>query len=410
MAAHASDMRQIRLDLCRRLVEHARNRTTDVAEGVMFNRVSAYIDPERYEVEMQKLFRGMPIVACLSTDLPSPGSFRLFDDVGVPILIVRGVDNEVRAFLNICRHRGARVVRETHGCSKRFSCRFHGWTYDTKGRAPRVTQEAHFCGAIDDFKDLIPCPAAERHGLVFVQATPNSTMDVDAHLGAFGAELAKLDLDAHKRVCEQDLQATCNWKYAFDTYFENYHFSNLHRNTIGPLFVDNVMLYDTWGPHHRVVFPPKEIMEWGKKPESEWLVDTLGTPYFIFPNTVIYCGALTPDKLFVNLMRMFPRGVGNLITHVETYGPVEQADAPEYQSEARSSLEGIIRLVQDEDYDVTSESWKNFLALPPDSRVVYGRQELALQHSHQWFARAAGYPVPEVVRAEKPILQSVGAA
>lgn len=401
MTPHAHEMHQVRLDLCRRLVEHARNRTTDVAPGVMFNQVSAYTDPVRYEIEMEKMFRGMPIVACLSTDLPGPGSFRVFDDVGVPIVIMRGADNEVRAFLNICRHRGARLLRETHGSRKRFSCRFHGWTYDTLGRVVGVAQEAHFCDAIGDFKSLIVCPAAERHGLVFVQATPNSTMDIDAHLGTFGAELAKLDLDAHKRVCAQDLEATCNWKYAFDTYFENYHFSFLHRTSIGPLFVNDVMLYDTWGPHHRVVFPPKDIHAWANKPESEWLVDTIGTPYFVFPNTVIYCGALTPDKLYVNLMRMFPRGVGHLITHVETYGPMAVADTPEYQSEAAASLEGIIRLVQDEDYDVTSESWKNFLSLPPDERVVYGRQELALQHSHQWFARAAGYPVPQVVSGQK---------
>jgi nitrite reductase/ring-hydroxylating ferredoxin subunit len=410
MAGHAQAMHQVRLELCRRLVEHARNRTTDVADGVMFNDVSVYTDPDRYEAEMQKLFRGMPIVACLSTDLPQPGSFRLFDDVGVPIVVVRGMDNEVRAFLNICRHRGARVVREPHGCKKRFSCRFHGWTYDTQGRVGGVAQEAHFGGAIDDYKSLIPCPAAERHGLVFVQATPNSIMDIDAHLGAFGGELAKLDLDAHKRVGEKDAHATCNWKYAFDTYFENYHFSFLHRNSIGPLFVNNVMLYDTWGPHHRVVFPPKEIFDWTHKPESEWLIDTLGTPYFIFPNTVIYSGALSPDKLHINLIRMFPRGVGNLVTHVETYGPMQVADTAEYQADAISSLEAIVRLVQDEDYDVTSESWKNFLAMPADAKVVYGRQELALQHTHQWFARAAGYPVPEVVREPRPSARSVDAA
>jgi phenylpropionate dioxygenase-like ring-hydroxylating dioxygenase large terminal subunit len=410
MAGHSQQIHQIRLQLSRRVVEHAANKTTDVAAGVMFNHVSAYTDPARYEAEVAKLFRGMPVVACLSTDLPQPGSFRLFEDVGVPIVVVRGVDNEVRAFLNVCRHRGARVVREAQGTKKRFTCRFHGWTYDTRGRAGAVAQEEHFCGAIADFKSLIPCPAAERYGLVFVQATPNSTMDIDAHLGSFGAELALLDLDTHERVCQQDLQATCNWKYAFDTYFENYHFSFLHRNSIGPLFVNDVMLYDAWGPHHRVVYPPRDIREWKQKPESEWLIDTLGTSYFIFPNTVIYCGALTPDRLYVNLMRMFPRGVGDLVTRVETYGPAELAQTPEYRAEAEQSLDGIIRLVQDEDYDVTGESWKNFLSMPAGSTVVYGRQELALQHSHQWFARAAGYAVPEVIQRPASDARSVDAA
>lgn len=393
MTVHGDAMRQVRADLGRRLIDHARNRTTDLSEGVMFNDVSVYTDPKRFEAEMTKLYRGMPVVACLSSDLPSPGSFRLFDDVGVPIVVVRGMDNEVRAFLNICRHRGARLVRENQGCKKRFSCRFHGWTYDTKGHAGNVAQEQHFCGAIDEYKKLIPCPAAERHGLVFVQATPNSTMDIDAHLGSFGPELAKLGLPAHKRVCEQDLHATCNWKYAYDTYFENYHFSFLHRQSLGPVFINDMMLYDTWGPHHRVVYPPRDVEQWEDS-------DTLAAAYFIFPNTVIYCGALSPDKLFVNLMRMFPVDVGNIITHVETYGPQALADDPAYKAEAEESLEGIIRLVQDEDYDVTSESWKNFLSMPEDSKVVYGRQELALQHSHQWFAKAAGYAPPAVAVPE----------
>lgn len=394
---HKEEMRQVREELGRRLLEHARNKTTDVSEGVMFNDVSVYTDPARFDAEMTKMYRGMPVVACLSSDLPKPGSFRLFDDVGVPIVVVRGADNEVRAFLNICRHRGARLVREKEGCKLRFSCRFHGWTYDAQGHAGRVAQEEHFCGAIDEYKDLIPCPAAERHGLVFVQATPNSTMDIDAHLGAMGPELAKLDLQAHKFVCAQDLSATCNWKYAYDTYFENYHFSFLHRESLGPLFVNDIMLYDTWGPHHRVVYPPRDLEQWENS-------DTVATSYFIFPNTVIYCGALSPDKLFINVMRMFPVDVGNLATHVETYGPATMADDPAYKAEAEQSLESIIRLVQDEDYDVTSESWSNFLAMPEGSTVVYGRHELALQHSHQWFAKAAGYEPPVLVPDQTAVM------
>ncbi len=391
---HADAMREVRRGLGRRLVEHRRQGTTDVSEGVMHNDASVYTDPARFEAEMTKMFRGMPVVACLSTDLPSPGSFRLFDDVGVPILVVRGLDNEVRAFLNVCRHRGARLVRESKGCKKRFTCRFHGWTFGANGRAGNLPQEEHFCGEADPYKDLIACPAAERHGLVFVQATPGSVMDIDAHLGTFGAELAKLDLQEHKRVCEQDMSATSNWKYAFDTYFENYHFASLHRESLGPLFGNTLMLYDTWGPHHRVVYPPHNVEQWE---DSE----TLAASYFVFPNTVIYCGALSPDKMFVNLMRMFPSDVGNLVTHVETFGPAAVADDPDYRTEAEQSLESIVRLVQDEDYDVTAESWANFLSLPEGTTVIYGRNELALQHSHQWFAKAAGYAPPEVVKAKE---------
>jgi len=399
MAGHARDMHDIRLGLCRRMVEHARNGTTDVAPGVMFNDVSVYTDPNRLEMEMQQLFHGMPQVVCLSSDLPEPGSYRLFDDTGVPIFVVRGKDGAVRAFLNICRHRGARLVRDAEGRASRFTCRFHGWTFDTQGCTGAVPQDAHFCSAIGKYKHLISCPAAERHGLVFVKTVPDSSMGIDAHLGAFGAELEKLDLDEARKVCDGDLVVTCNWKYALDTYFENYHFAALHKNSLAPLFPNTMSLYDTWGPHHRLVFPPREAWDWMKKPESQWQIDTISTPYFIFPNTIVYLGSLKPDQAYVTTFRLYPRGVGETVTRMTTYAP-HGVDSAEYRAEVESAFRALVKLVHDEDYSVTGESWRNFGFMPKGSNVVYGRQELAVQHAHQWFAKSLGVPEPDVASGD----------
>src|SRR5581483_3214785 len=212
----------IRLGLCRRMVEHARNGTTDQATGVMLNEVSAYTDPQRLELEKQHLFFGLPQVVCLSSDLPEPGSYRVFDDTGVSIVVLRDKEGTVRAYLNSCPHRGARLVRDAEGRATRFTCRFHGWSFDLAARGT-LTQSKHFCGLGESQKQLLPCPAAERNALVFVRALPGSTMDIDAHLGEFGAELANLDLQDSRKVCEGELTVACNWKYALDTYFENYH-------------------------------------------------------------------------------------------------------------------------------------------------------------------------------------------
>jgi len=395
MAGHARELYDIRLGLCRRMVEHARNGTTDRAPGTMFNDVSAYIDPQRHEQEMEQLFRGMPQVVCLSSELPEPGSFRTFDDTGVPIVVIRGKDHVVRAFLNICPHRGARVVREAEGQTSRMTCWFHGWSFDTQGKAGAVPQEKHFCEAIGEYKQMIPCPAAERHGLVFVKPVPNGTMDIDAHLGSFGAELDKLDLDEAHHVCDAELTVSCNWKYALDTYFENYHFATLHKNTLAPFSPNIMSIYDTWGPHHRLVFPSIEVWKWVDKPESEWLIDTISTPYFVFPNTIVYTGSLNPESSYITTFRMYPRGVGEMVTRMTTYAP-HGLNSPEQRAEVEAAFRAVVSLVQGEDYVVTGESWKNFLALPKNRRVVYGRQELAVQHSHQWIARSLGLPEPEV--------------
>jgi nitrite reductase/ring-hydroxylating ferredoxin subunit len=396
MAGHAEQMHEVRLGLCRRMVEHARDGSTDLAPGTMFNEVAAYIDPQRHELEMQQLFREMPQVVCLSSDLPETGSYRTFDDAEIPIFVVRGRDGTVRAFLNICPHRGARLVREPQGRGNRFTCWFHGWSFDSQGRNGAVSQKEHFCDAVNAHKELVPCPAAERHGLVFVKPVPNSTMDIDAHLGSFSAELEKLDLDQARRVCDGELSVSCNWKYALDTYFENYHFATLHRNTLAPISPNTMSLYDTWGPHHRLVFPTYDAWDWRGKPESEWMVDTISTPYFIFPNTIVYLGSLRPDQAYVTVIQLYPRGVGETLTRMTMYAP-HGIDTAEYRAEVEAAFGAVIGLVRTEDYVVTGESWRNFAYLPKGSRVVYGRQELAVQHAHQWIARSLGLPEPEVV-------------
>jgi nitrite reductase/ring-hydroxylating ferredoxin subunit len=389
-------MQDVRLGLCRRMVEHARRGTTDLARGVMFNDVTAYTDPRRFEQEQAQLFQGLPQVVCFSSDLPEPGSFRLFDETSVPIVVVRGRDGVVRAFLNVCTHRAARVVREASGKARGFTCRFHGWSFDLEGRAHGLPQQKHFCEAVSDRRQLAECPASERCGLVFVRPVPKSEMDLVGYLGDFAGELERLDLAQARLVSERELTVSCNWKYALDTYFENYHFAALHRTTLSPLFPNTMSLYDTWGPHHRLVFPSRAVWDWVDKPEAEWLVDTIGTPYFIFPNTIIYLGSLRPDQSYVTCFRLYPHGVGETLTKMTIYAP-QGVDTAEPRAEIEQTFDEIVRLVRDEDYSVTGESWRNLLHMPAGSTVVYGRQELAVQHLHRWIAETMGVPGPEVV-------------
>jgi hypothetical protein len=95
-------------------------------------------------------------------------------------------------------------------------------------------------------------------------------------------------------------------------------------------------------------------------------------------------------------MRMFSKDVGNLATQVETCGPATMADDSAYKVEAEQSLESIIRLVQDEDYEVTSETWSNFLAMPEGSTVVYGRHELALPAFSPMVCQGSGFRTANV--------------
>ena len=157
----------VRRNLFRKILDCAEKGETALAPKVMFVDVAAYVDPELHEREHRKLFRETPQVACLSTDLPEPGSFHLFEETGVPMLVTRGRDGRVRAFLNVCTHRGSRLVREESGRKMRMSCRFHAWTFDCDGKLVGVPEEPHFCGRIESRKNLVSFPAegAPRSGL-----------------------------------------------------------------------------------------------------------------------------------------------------------------------------------------------------------------------------------------------------
>ncbi len=379
----------------RRAIAHLKNKTSDLADAPMANPVSVYTDPARHALERQKLFRETPLLVCLSTDLAEPGAFRLFDETGVPILVTRAKDGRVRAFLNVCRHRGAALTHEREGKASRFTCWFHGWTYSNEGKLIGAPQGEAFDGEMKGRDHLIEYPCDERHGLVFVIATPGAKLDLDAHLGAFGDVLAAMDLRKCERVKSGELPVAANWKYALDTYGEGYHFATLHPQTISPNTRNDVVIYDHFDPHHRVGFAERALETMLDAPESEW--DIRNEPsgiHYLFPNTILFAGSITPGKMYLTTFRHFPGDApGETVTHktVYAYGGVR---SPEHRAEVEAAYDGVAHVVRTEDYVVAAEGWRNLTLLDPHDTVVYGRQEIALQNTHRAIARAIGVPSP----------------
>jgi phenylpropionate dioxygenase-like ring-hydroxylating dioxygenase large terminal subunit len=351
--------------------------------------VSFYTDPAMFAQEYRRLFRETPIVACLTKDLPEKGSYRLFEDLDVPIIVWRGKDLQVRAFLNICPHRGAKIGRDACGTSSRLTCRFHGWTFDATGKTIGVPEEKQFCGEIGDQKHLVSIPCEERHGLVFVQATPGSVMDLDGHLGDFGRELELLDFAQASRVIEDTFATPSNWKYTYDTYCENYHLPVLHRDSFATVFAHNLNLFETWGPHHRFTFPHATIFDWMKQPEADWPIDAMPLTYFLFPNTNIAVGSASPNGSLISIHRLFPKSVGELSTTVTVYAPYG-VQSDDHMAEIDRAFDGIKRAVLDEDYSVTGESYAGFKALPKGTKFPIGRQEIGTQNFHRNVRHYAG--------------------
>lgn len=114
------------------VLDHSAAGTTHMMPDVMLNPVTNYTDPEQLDQEINTLFRNFPIMIDHSSEMAEPGDFITHDGTGVPILVTRGKMGEVKAFLNVCRHRGARLKNESCGKAATLACPYHSWTYELK--------------------------------------------------------------------------------------------------------------------------------------------------------------------------------------------------------------------------------------------------------------------------------------
>jgi nitrite reductase/ring-hydroxylating ferredoxin subunit len=374
-------LRALRRRLAPALVDYARKNETAVAASVHHEDVAFYLDRSQFAREYRKFFREMPLVACLSADLPEPGSYRTFDDAGAPLLLTRGKDGKVRAFLNVCPHRASRIVRSDRGNANRFTCRFHGWTFDAAGNAIGIPDEGHFCGEIAANKHLVSCPAEERHGLVFVKVSPGSAMDLDAHLGELDRDFAAIGLETAEIVHSNALPVHANWKYGLDTFFETYHLKSLHRETFKGLF-SPVCVFDTFGPHHRYTFAPIGIGEWADIPKSEWPVDQIPLQYFLFPNTIVSVGSTSRTGSTVNIHQIFPSAPDQFVSLL-TYCALGGVKSAGHRAEIDRAYETSRAALVNEDYSVAAEAHLGLSNLPPGTRLPVGRQEIGVQNFHR---------------------------
>ncbi|MEO1227172.1 MAG: aromatic ring-hydroxylating dioxygenase subunit alpha [Pseudomonadota bacterium] len=276
------------LDLARRAVVHFSNRTTDQAASTYALDVSAYTDPERYALEVEKVFKELPLALALSIEVAEPNSYSAIEVVGTPVIVTRDGDGKAHAFLNACRHRGAPVCANGRGERREFSCPYHAWTYDLKGKLVSIYGEKTFGEVDTEKRSLKELPCAERAGLIWVCLTPGKSFDIDDWLGGFAYELETLDLANWYLYEQRDIDGP-GWKVAWDGYLEAYHHNTLHAESVGKYTVGNLMLHDTYGPHQRIVFGRKSLRRIAKLPEDQWddPSEHIRLIHSVFPNTSI---------------------------------------------------------------------------------------------------------------------------
>lgn len=264
-----------------------------------------YSSPALFELEKRHLFLTHWQVAGHVNDIPAPGDWLGFEILGERAIVMRGQDGVVRAFHNLCRHRGARVVEGTQGhCRGALVCPFHGWVYNTDGTLRGVSQPGSFDALDKAAFGLKPVELEIFHGFLFLRFHSGPQPKVAELLAPYDADFA-----AYRgagllpvKVPDWTTELPVNWKSVRDVDNEGYHVPLAHPSLQDLYGRDYRDIYLPGGLHVSVgQFGDRPARRWSVKkytelrPEQDWLAPHLRrawTYYGLFPNTVF---AFTPE-------------------------------------------------------------------------------------------------------------------
>ena len=316
------------------------------------------------------------------SELPDPGAYCTKTVMGRSILLTRTSDGSVKAFDNVCLHRQSQVVTGC-GSAKRFTCPYHSWTYDNTGRLVSVPGREGFPEVEPKSDGLTQLPAAEFAGFLWVSLDPDIPLDVAAHLGELADELDSWGIGRWSPLGEKVLDSPINWKLAIDTFAENYHFATVHKQTFATIARSNCTVFDSYGPHHRLIFPLNTILELENVPEEQWdPFHNMVVIYALFPNIVLSV-TIANGELF----RVYPGERTGQVDHrapeLDTAGPLRRIGRRRRPSRLRvCARHGARRGLP------VSRGLQANLESGARDHLVFGRNEPGLQHRHITWAQA----------------------
>ena len=372
---HKEDM----MDLARRALAHCINQTTDTTESIMTMPIEAYTDETRYQAERNRIFSSLPIAGALSIELSRPGNYKTISILEKPLLLVRGNDGRARAFLNVCRHRGARICEAEEGVVKKFSCPYHSWVYDLQGNLIS-RYAANTFGELDHSSlGLTPIGCEEEAGVIWLTLDSSEPIDIKNWLGGMRPKLASLDLGNWHLFKKRELEGP-GWKVTMDGYLEIYHHNTVHGRTVGQHTIGNLLVLDTHGPHQRLTLGRKSLKSLETLPEEDWEpLEHIRLVHNCFPNLSI--SGILGDHCLVSLV--FPGPTADTTRTIQ-YTLASEVPETETELEAAENFSAmVLQAVQDEDYRL-GLLIQDGIKAGANTQFLYGKNEPAVQNYHRW--------------------------
>ena len=347
----------------------------------------SFFSEELLELEKEQLFRRHWQLVCHESDIPGAGDFMTLDTVGERALVIRDREGTVRAFHNLCRHRGSRVVAEESGtCKSAIICPFHGWAYNLDGTLRGAAQPGTLPELDPVTHGLKPIEMDSWQGFIFVRFLPGPQPKMHEILAKFDAQVAQYDLEKLQPSGDgfDATPMTANWKCVRDVDNEGYHVPLAHpglHDLYGPNYYDEAFEGGTsrsyggfregggrhWSVRNylKILQPPEKLDEEHAK---AWLY--VG----VFPNLVF---GFYPDQVI--FYHEFPQAVGETIQRSASY---KRGDEDRRMRLARYLSMRIDRITSKEDEQLIEWTWEAAFSSGYD-RIILSDLEYGVHSYHE---------------------------
>ena len=228
-------------------------------------------DPEYYQQEIDSIFSREWLNVGRVEELPRTGSYftKEFGWAGKSIIVVKDGDGTVRAFHNVCRHRGNKLVwddfptEETSGMCRQFTCKYHAWRYNLDGSLNFVQQESEFFDLDKDSLGLVPVACDVWEGFIFVNLDPEPDQTLTEALGPIAEGLAGYPYGAMTQRYKVRSEINSNWKLFIDAFVEFYHAPILHQRQAAGEEAAKLAAMGFEALHYELFSPHSMVSSWG---------------------------------------------------------------------------------------------------------------------------------------------------